>query len=35
MLKATEFWATARNIGRQAADDASLEIYQRLSMTCT
>ena len=25
MLKAAEFWATARNVGRQSADDASLD----------
>jgi len=25
MLKAAEFWATARNAGRQSADDASLD----------
>jgi hypothetical protein len=25
MLKAAEFWATARKIGRQAADDTSLD----------
>jgi hypothetical protein len=25
MLKAAEFWATARNLGRQAADDAALD----------
>jgi hypothetical protein len=25
MLKAAEFWATARNAGRKAADDASLD----------
>jgi hypothetical protein len=25
MLKAAEFWATARNLGRQSADDASLD----------
>src|ERR1035437_8495179 len=25
MLKAAEFWATARQMGRQAADDASLD----------
>jgi predicted nucleic acid-binding protein len=25
MLKAAEFWATARNVGRQSANDASLD----------
>jgi hypothetical protein len=25
MLRAAEFWATARNMGRQSADDASLD----------
>jgi hypothetical protein len=25
MLKAAEFWATARKLGRQSADDASLD----------
>ena len=25
MLKAAEFWAAARNLGRQSADDASLD----------
>jgi hypothetical protein len=25
MLKAAEFWATARKMGRQSADDASLD----------
>jgi hypothetical protein len=25
MLRAAEFWATARNVGRQSADDASLD----------
>jgi hypothetical protein len=25
MLKAAEFWATARRMGRQSADDASLD----------
>ena len=27
MLQAAEFWATARNVGKPTADDASLDAY--------
>jgi hypothetical protein len=35
MLKAAEFWATARRLGRQSADDASLDADMILAAQAT